>query len=113
MLNDHRNALSSESKARAESRSDQRQHLDKIKDVLRAIDPQVKALIANHREKSVRWMPHEVAPWGEGEDFVTKPWSPEQSRLRPEIASALETHLLTEDNLPYYHAIISNLADAG
>lgn len=78
-----------------------------IKEVLKAVDPQVKILIKNHKDMSTRWMPHEVVPWGIGEDYNEKPWSPEQSPFRPEIVTALETNLLTEDNLPYYHSIIA------
>jgi acyl-[acyl-carrier-protein] desaturase len=78
-----------------------------INEVLKAIDPQIKVLIQNHRETSTRWMPHEVVPWGIGEDYNSKPWHPDQSPFRPEIVSVLETNLLTEDNLPYYHSIIA------
>jgi acyl-[acyl-carrier-protein] desaturase len=76
-------------------------------EVLRALEPQIKVLIQNHREASVRWMPHEVVPWGAGEDYNEKPWHPDQCKLRPEIVTALETNLLTEDNLPFYYSIIS------
>lgn len=84
---------------------------DRIKEVLRAIEPRVRTLIAEHRKKSIRWMPHEALPWGRGQDFNEKPWTPDQSPLRPEIALALETNLLTEDNLPYYHAQIARVVD--
>src|ERR1035437_9095076 len=80
-------------------------------EVLRAIDPQIKVLIQNHRETSTRWMPHEVVPWGMGEDYNAKPWHPEQCPFRPEIVTALETNLLTEDNLPYYYATIAQGVD--
>jgi acyl-[acyl-carrier-protein] desaturase len=81
-------------------------HMDEFNEVLKAIEPQISTLIQNHRAGSTRWMPHEVVPWGEGEDYVQKPWRPEQCRLRPEIVTALETNLLTEDNLPFYFALI-------
>lgn len=84
-----------------------------MNEVLKAIDPQIKVLIQNHRETSTRWMPHEVVPWGVGEDYIKVPWTPEQSPLSPEIVIALETNLLTEDNLPYYHSIIANHIQAG
>ena len=44
-----------------------------------------------------------------GQDFNATPWSPEQCALRPDIVVALETNLLTEDNLPYYHANIDRI----
>ena len=66
-------------------------------------------LVAEHRRTSRRWYPHEVVPWGRGQDFNATPWSPEQCALRPDIVVALETNLLTEDNLPYYHANIDRI----
>jgi acyl-[acyl-carrier-protein] desaturase len=87
--------------------------LTEASEVLLAIEPKIKTLIKSHLELSTRWMPHEVVPWGLGEDFSQKPWHPSQSPLRPEIASALETNLLTEDNLPYYHAIIAKMSPIG
>ena len=75
---------------------------------MRALDPQIKILVQSHRETSTRWMPHEVVPWGAGEDYIEKPWRPEQCGLRPEIVMALETNLLTEDNLPFYFPLIAS-----
>lgn len=89
----------------------QRARLDAIKAVLKAVDPRVRELVAEHRARSERWMPHELIDWGKGEDFVEKPWSPDQSPLTPNMALALETNLLTEDNLPYYHAQIEKITD--
>lgn len=86
-------------------------HLDAIKEVLKAIEPEVEILLENHRRNSRRWLPHEVVPWGRGRDFVEEPWSPEQVPVRPEVVIALETNLLTEDNLPYYHAQIERMVD--
>lgn len=98
---------------RVQLTSEERKRLDAIKEVLKAIEPQVKQLLANHREKSKRWYPHEIVPWGRGQDFIEVPWREEQASLRPEIVLALETNLLTEDNLPYYHAQIQDMMDPG
>jgi acyl-[acyl-carrier-protein] desaturase len=87
--------------------------LAEVSAIMRAIDPHIKILIQNHLESSTRWMPHEVVPWGDGEDYNKVPWSPEQSPFSPGIVTALETNLLTEDNLPYYHAIIAKMTDPG
>jgi acyl-[acyl-carrier-protein] desaturase len=89
--------------------AEQRVHLDAIREVLTALEPTVVELIATHRRTSRRWLPHEVVPWGAGRDFGAEPWAPEQCRLAPEVAIAVETNLLTEDNLPYYHATIGRL----
>ncbi len=86
-----------------------RQHLDAIAEVLRAIEPEVEVLVANHRRTSRRWLPHEVVPWGAGRDFVAEPWTAADCRLAPDVVVALETNLLTEDNLPYYHAGIERM----
>ncbi len=101
MLVDYRRVISPE----------ERKHFDSIKEVLKAIEPQVEQLLASHRANSRRWMPHEVVPWGMGRDFNELPWSAEQCTLRPEAVLALETNLLTEDNLPYYHAQIQQMVD--
>lgn len=78
-----------------------------ISEVINSIDSKIRVLIENHQRLSTRWQPHEFVPWGEGQDYNALPWKPEQCKLRPEIVVALETNLLTEDNLPYYFAIIS------
>lgn len=101
MLIDYRTQLSAE----------ERKRLDTIKDALYAIEPRVQELVDDHRKNTRRWYPHEILPWGEGKDFIENPWSPEQSPLRPEIVLALETNLLTEDNLPYYHAHLERFLD--
>jgi acyl-[acyl-carrier-protein] desaturase len=54
-------------------------------------------------------MPHEYVPWSEGRNFVGlggEPWSIDQSKLSPIARTALEVNLLTEDNLPSYHAAL-------
>ncbi len=80
-------------------------------EILRAIDPQIRVLIQNHRKNSKRWMPHELVPWGEGQCYLSKPWRPEDCKLRPEVVIALETNLLTEDNLPFYYASLARGVD--
>lgn len=101
MLIDYRTGLSAE----------RIKHLDAVKTVLKTVEPEVKVLIENHRRQSRRWYPHEIVPWGVGKDFCDEPWAPEQSPVRPDIVMALETNLLTEDNLPYYHAQIERMVD--
>lgn len=101
MLIDYRTKLTPE----------QVKHLDAIKEVLVVIEPQVQTLLDNHRRQSKRWYAHEILPWGDGRDFQSEPWEPSQSKLRPDIVTAIETNLLTEDNLPYYHAQIERMVD--
>ena len=101
MLIDYRRELSVE----------ERKRLDAIKELLYSIEPQVKEALDNHRKVRRDWYPHEVLPWGRGIDFREVPWSQDQSPLRPEVKLALETNLLTEDNLPYYHSHIERFLD--
>jgi acyl-[acyl-carrier-protein] desaturase len=88
---------------------EQIKHFDAIKEVLVTIEPKVAELVADHRRNTKRWYPHEVLPWGMGRDFVEDPWSIQDCKLRPEVVLALDTNLLTEDNLPYYHAQIEQM----
>jgi len=101
MLIDYRRQLSQEDRSR----------YDAIKEVLKAIEPQVREFLADHRKNSRRWYPHEVVPWGHGKDYNEFPWEPGQSPLRPDVVLSLETNLLTEDNLPYYHSQIARMMD--
>lgn len=66
----------------------------------------VQRLYDNHRATYKKWYPHLILPWGQGQDFNEVAWAESQASLRPEVRVALETNLLTEDNLPYYHAYL-------
>lgn len=103
MLIDYRRKLTPE----------ERKHYDAIKELLADIEPTVQELLDDHRRNSQRWYPHEFLPWGEGVDFNDVPWSAEQNSLRPDVVVALETNLLTEDNLPYYHAQVQEMVEPG
>ena len=102
MLIDYRRRLSDSEKI----------HLDACLVAVAAIEHQVEQLLADHRKNSRRWYPHEIVPWGLGKDFNEIPWDAAQSPVRPDIVVALETNLLTEDNLPYYHSRIETMVEA-
>jgi len=73
----------------------------------RQLDTAVEENLHRHLACADDWMPHEFVPWGDGRNFAVlggEPWSAEQSRLSPVARTALEVNLLTEDNLPSYHA---------
>jgi acyl-[acyl-carrier-protein] desaturase len=75
--------------------------------VLMQLEAVVEENLDRHLASAEDWMPHEYVPWGQGRDFAVlggEPWSAEQSRLAPIARTALEVNLLTEDNLPSYHA---------
>ncbi len=78
--------------------------MDRYTELLQAISPAVEELMATHRERRTHWYAHEHVPWEEGRNYRTEPWDPSQGNLAPEVRTALVLNLLTEDNLPYYHA---------
>ncbi len=59
-----------------------------------------------HVERRTHWYAHEIVPWEQGRNFRDEPWDESQATLSPETRTALVLNLLTEDNLPYYHATI-------
>ena len=75
--------------------------------LLTQLEATVKENLDRHLASAEGWMPHEYVPWSEGRNFAAlggEPWSAGQSRLSPIARAALELNLLTEDNLPSYHA---------
>jgi acyl-[acyl-carrier protein] desaturase len=75
--------------------------------LLTQLDAVVEANLDRHLASAEDWMPHEYVPWSEGRNFAVlggEPWSAEQSRLPPIARTALQVNLLTEENLPSYHA---------
>ena len=75
--------------------------------LLKQLEATVEQNLDRHLAAAEDWMPHEYVPWGEGRNFAVlggEPWMAEQSRLSPIARTALELNLLTEDNLPSYHA---------
>ncbi len=69
-----------------------------------AVEPTVERLMAEHRERREDWYAHEYVPWEQGRSFVAEPWTEADASLSPEVRTSLVLNLLTEDNLPYYHA---------
>jgi acyl-[acyl-carrier-protein] desaturase len=75
--------------------------------LLKQLEATVEDNLDRHLAAAENWMPHEYVPWSEGRNFAAlggEPWSAEQSRLSAVARTALELNLLTEDNLPSYHA---------
>ncbi len=63
--------------------------------------------MADHRSRREQWYAHEFVPWEKGRSFRDEPWEESHATLSPEVRTALVLNLLTEDNLPYYHAEIA------
>ena len=73
-----------------------------------AVEPVVERLMAEHRERRQHWYAHEFVPWEQGRSYRDEPWDESQASLSPEVRTSLVLNLLTEDNLPYYHAEIAS-----
>jgi acyl-[acyl-carrier-protein] desaturase len=79
---------------------------DETFELLETVTPAVESLMARHRERREHWYAHEYVPWEQGRNFRSEPWEESHATLSPEVRTALVLNLLTEDNLPYYHAEI-------
>jgi acyl-[acyl-carrier-protein] desaturase len=82
-------------------------------ELVAAVEPVVERLMAEHRERREHWYAHEYVPWEQGRNFRAEPWEESQATLSPEVRTSLVLNLLTEDNLPYYHAEIAAHMPAG
>jgi acyl-[acyl-carrier-protein] desaturase len=76
-------------------------------ELLAAVEPEVKRLMDEHRSRREHWYAHEYVPWEQGRNYRTEPWEESHASLSPEVRTSLVLNLLTEDNLPYYHAEIA------
>ncbi len=74
--------------------------------LVEAIDTQVDTLIEAHLTRRSDWYFHDIVPWERGENFRDKPWDVSQCTISENARTSLVLNLLTEDNLPYYHALI-------
>lgn len=79
---------------------------DEQRELLDAIEPTIERLLQEHRQRRSHWYYHELVPWEQGRNFVTEPWEESQCTLSEAARTSLVLNLLTEDNLPYYHAAI-------
>lgn len=77
-------------------------------ELVAAVEPVVERLMTEHRERRQHWYAHEFVPWEQGRSFRDEPWEESQATLSPEVRTSLVLNLLTEDNLPYYHAEIAS-----
>ena len=81
--------------------------------LLAEIEPAVGKLIDRHLSVAKEWFPHDYIPYSLGRDFDKEPWTPDQARLTGVAQTAFEVNLLTEDNLPSYHRLISTMFSKG
>lgn len=93
---------------------------EKMKNVLRDLEPAAEAELNRHLETAKPWNPHEWIKWSEGRNYVHpdgdkdwdgENWDPEQSEVREVAQKALILNLLTEDNLPSYFLELTQAFD--
>lgn len=80
--------------------------------LLRNIEPEIAHLLQAHQARRQPWYPHEILPWGMGRDYRQEPWREADACLPRAVRMALEVSLLTEDNLPSYHAGLTRVLGA-
>lgn len=73
-------------------------------ELISSIEPEIDSLMTAHLERREHWYAHEYVPWEEGRSYNDEPWQESDCSLSPEVRTALEVNLLTEDNLPFYHS---------
>ena len=75
-------------------------------ELVESVDAHVRRLMDEHVERRNDWYFHDIVPWERGESFRDKPWDVSQCTISENARTSLVLNLLTEDNLPYYHALI-------
>ncbi|MDG2906856.1 MAG: acyl-ACP desaturase [Acidimicrobiales bacterium] len=76
-------------------------------ELIQTVEPDIRSLMDTHRKRREHWYAHEVVPWEQGRNYRDEPWDESQATISRPVRTALVLNLLTEDNLPYYHARIS------
>jgi acyl-[acyl-carrier-protein] desaturase len=83
------------------------------KELLLELEPVVEKEVNRHLAVAKEWFPHEYVPYGQGRTYAGvldgEGWEPGDSKVAPESRDALLVNLLTEDNLPGYHAAIARI----
>jgi acyl-[acyl-carrier-protein] desaturase len=82
-------------------------------ELLLELEPFVAKEVDRHFGVAKEWFPHTYIPWSLGTDFdgplEGTAWTPDQSQLSEAARVSLFVNLLTEDNLPSYHAQIAEI----
>jgi len=83
----------------------------KLKAVDQRLESKLRELYKEHMERTARidWSYHDLIPWERARNFKTDPWHPSQATISPELAVAVETALLTEVNLPWFTAGLTDI----
>lgn len=85
------------------------EHLEMVE----ALEPTVARLLAEHQDRRKHWYFHDFIPWEDGRSFVKEPWEESQASINERARTSLVLNLLTEDNLPSYHAALEKYLPRG
>lgn len=78
--------------------------------ILEELSPRAGELLQRHLDTAKEWFPHTFVPWERGVNMGEGyEWDPRAYPMPDAVRSALFVNLLTEDNLPYYHAHIAGM----
>ena len=78
-------------------------------DLLNELEPKAEEYLNRHMDVVEMWYPHDYVPYGDGRDFESEPWTPDQPTLSGVARTAFFMNLMTEDNLPSYHREIYSM----
>ncbi len=78
-------------------------------ELLNELEPKAEELLDRHMGVVEMWYPHDYVPYGDGRDFRSEPWTPDQPTLTGVARTAFFVNLMTEDNLPSYHREIHSM----
>ncbi|WP_108665476.1 acyl-ACP desaturase [Euzebya rosea] len=78
-------------------------------ELLNELEPRAEAYLDRHMDMVEMWYPHDYVPYGDGRDFESEPWTPDQPTLTGVARTAFFVNLMTEDNLPSYHREIYDM----
>ncbi len=78
-------------------------------ELLNELEPKAEELLNRHMGVVEMWYPHDYVPYGDGRDFESQPWTPDQPTLSGVARTAFFVNLMTEDNLPSYHREIYSM----
>ncbi|MGI9018241.1 MAG: acyl-ACP desaturase [Euzebya sp.] len=78
-------------------------------DLLIELEPKAEEFLERHLNTTETWYPHDYVPYGDGRDFESEPWTPDQPSLSGVARTAFFVNLMTEDNLPSYHREIYHM----
>lgn len=78
-------------------------------ELLTELEWKAEELLNRHMGVVEMWYPHDYVPYGDGRDFESEPWTPDQPSLSGVARTAFYVNLMTEDNLPSYHREIYDM----